>query len=112
MVGNFWVVTYMINPGHYVYEGLVSSVFWNNTRNVSVLSASQYFDQLITDGVCHESEDGSYCEVPANEFVKAFFGGYYGRKQIPRNVIILACILVVVRVLTFVALKNLTYSGK
>jgi hypothetical protein len=123
MIGNFWVITYMISPGHYVYEGLVSSVFWNDNRTVIVTNASQYFINLTSayvgqnstvyeNGVCEVMDDGSYCTVPVNEFVYAFFGQQYGRRNIGRNVIILACILVGVRIFTFLALRNLTYSGK
>ena len=124
MIGNFWVVTYVINPGHYVYEGLVAAAFGDNLRTVIVTSASQYFAELTTpdyvgvagtvypDGVCEVMDDGSYCEVPANEFVYAFFGKQYGRRNVPRNCIILAGIMVGVRIFTFLALRNLTYSGK
>ena len=124
MIGNFWVITYMINPGHYIYEGLVTSVFWNDYRTVIVTNASQYFIELTTpgfigqnstvheDGACEVMGDGSFCEVPVNEFVYAFFGQQYGRRNMGRNAIILACILVAVRIFTFLALRNLTYSGK
>lgn len=124
MIGNFWVITYIINPGHYVYEGLVTSAFWNDYRTVIVTNASQYYVELTSpgyvgqnntlyeNGVCEVMDDGSYCEVTANEFVYAFFGQQYGRRNIPRNVIVLACILVGVRIFTFLALRNLTYSGK
>ena len=124
MIGNFWVVTYIINPGHYVYEGLVASAFGDNLRTVIVTSASQYFAELTSpdyvgvagtvypDGVCEVMDDGSYCAVPANEFVYAFFGKQYGRRNVPRNCIILAGIMVGVRIFTFLALRNLTYSGK
>jgi len=124
MIGNFWVITYIITPGHYVYEGLVTSAFWNDYRTVIVTNASQYYVELTSpgyvgqnntlyeNGVCEVMDDGSYCEVTANEFVYAFFGQQYGRRNIPRNVIVLACILVGVRIFTFLALRNLTYSGK
>ncbi len=124
MIGNFWVITYIINPGHYVYEGLVTSAFWNDTRTVIVTNASQYFDELTSpnyiggnntvyeNGVCNIIDDGSFCTVPANEFVYAFFGQQYGSRNIGRNIIILACILVAIRIFTFLALRNLTYSGK
>lgn len=124
MIGNFWVITYIINPGHYVYEGLVASAFGNNTRTVIVTNASQYFAELTSpdyvgpddvvyaNGVCEIMDNGSYCEVPANEFVYAFFGKQYGRSNVGRNAVILGCILVGVRIFTFLALRNLTYSGK
>ena len=124
MIGNFWVITYIINPGHYVYEGLVTSAFRNDTRTVNVTNASQYFVELTSpnyvggnntvyeNGICNIIDDGSYCTVPANEFVYAFFGQQYGDRNVVRNVIILACILVGIRIFTFLALRNLTYSGK
>ena len=124
MIGNFWFLTYTISPGHYVYEGLVSSAFWNDERNVIVTSASQYYDELTSpgymgindtvyeNGVCKVMDDLSYCIVPVNEFVYAFFGQQYTKSNNIRNAIILACMLVSVRTFTFLALRNLTYSGK
>jgi hypothetical protein len=124
MIGNFWVITWYICPGHYVYEGMVSATFWNDNTTVVVTEGSQYFDILTTpgyvgqaqevfpDGVCTISSDGSYCETPTNQFVYAFFGGLYGRRNLIRNLIILLGILIAVRIFTFIALKKLTYSGK
>jgi len=84
-------------------------------NNFFINLTSAYVGQNSTvyeNGVCEVMDDGSYCTVPVNEFVYAFFGQQYGRRNIGRNVIILACILVGVRIFTFLALRNLTYSGK
>ncbi|KAL7546777.1 hypothetical protein ACHAWF_010122 [Thalassiosira exigua] len=104
----FWQITYWINPGHFVYEGLCMSVFHRDTRNVTVGIGSQYYYPLN----CEAIEINGVCEVTVSEYVDAFFGGLFQRDHIRRNAIILGMILLMVRALTFVALRYLTYSGK
>jgi len=112
MVGGFWEITYWICPGHFVYEGLVMSVFHADTvRNVIVGDGSDYYPELCIDIPGNVDDDGT-CEVNVSTYVDAFFGGHYQRDNIMRNAIILGCILALVRFLTFVALHYLTYSGK
>eukprot|EP00581_Thalassiosira_minuscula_P015180 CAMPEP_0183715372 /NCGR_PEP_ID=MMETSP0737-20130205/9619_1 /TAXON_ID=385413 /ORGANISM="Thalassiosira miniscula, Strain CCMP1093" /LENGTH=1519 /DNA_ID=CAMNT_0025944463 /DNA_START=22 /DNA_END=4581 /DNA_ORIENTATION=- len=108
MMGGFWEITYWICPGHYVYEGLVMTVFHKDERKVSVSEGSDYYfdlncDEYLVDGVC---------EVPVYEYVDTFFGKLYNRDNVIRNLLILGGILFLVRFSTFMALRFLTYSGK
>ena len=76
-------------------------------RFVDVTTGSDYYDEL-----CVGAEAGSSCQVTVASYVNAFFGGLYTENNIPRNIIILGVILLLVRALTFVALRSLTYSSK
>jgi len=105
----FWQITYWINPGHFVYEGLVMSVFHSDTRKVTVGIGSQYYyDPLFNcdDNLVVE------CEVDVSVYVDAFFGGRFSRDHFITNAVVLGGILLVVRLSTFLALTYLTYSGK
>lgn len=110
MVGGFWAFTYWINPGHFIYEGLVMSVFWNDNREVIVGLGSDYWSYLDCDKIAAAGQ--GVCKVDVSVYVNAFFGGEFHRDHIPRNLIILSGILLAVRAGTFVALNKLQYSGK
>mmetsp|Transcript_13283 Transcript_13283/g.25371 ORF Transcript_13283/g.25371 Transcript_13283/m.25371 type:complete len:746 (-) Transcript_13283:283-2520(-) len=104
----FWQITYWINPGHFVYEGLCMSVFNNDTRKVIVSEGSDYYIPLGCD-ITYPNSD---CEVEVHTYVDEFFGGLFHKDNIPRDAIILGCILFAVRMSTFLALRFFTYSGK
>lgn len=77
-------------------------------RFVDVATGSDYYDELCVGADAEESP----CQVTVASYVNAFFGGLYTEEHIPRNIIILGAILFLVRALTFVALRSLTYSSK
>lgn len=87
---------------------MVTSVFYNDDRQVVVTSGSDYWDYLN----CTEIQVDGECEVTVSDYVDAFYGGHFKRENVARNAIILGAILLVVRASTFVALKKLTYTGK
>lgn len=88
--------------------GMVTSVFYNDDRQVLVGSGSDYWDYLN----CTDIQVNNECEVTVSDYVDAFYGGHFKRANVARNAIILGAILLVVRGSTFVALKKLTYTGK
>ena len=104
----FWQLTYWICPGHFVYEGLTMSVFYNDTRTVIVSEGSDYYYDLD----CPDNLVDGNCEVQASIFVDAFFGGLFQRDHLMQDALILGGILAVVRLCTFIALRYLTYTGK
>ena len=104
----FWQVTYWINPGHFVYEGLCMSFFRSDKRFVIVGEGSDYYLPLG----CNSNSFDGVCQVSVSNYVDAFFGGLFNESHLLRNACILGGILAVVRILTFVALRFLTYSGK
>lgn len=84
------------------------SVFYKDTRQVIVSEGSDYYIPLG----CRDDLDGGECQVDVYTYVDVFFGGLFSRDNIRRNAIILAMILFVVRMSTFLALRFFTYSGK
>ena len=104
----FWQITYWINPGHFVYEGLCMSVFHADERKVQISEGSDAYNPLN----CTEILVDGVCEVDVSTYVDVFFGGLFSRDNIWRNAIVLGVILFVVRICTFIALHFLTYSGK
>jgi ABC-type multidrug transport system ATPase subunit len=110
MMGGLWEITYWINPGHYVYEGLCMSMYRNDDRMVIVEKGSDYYSNPFFD--CVDISVDGVCQVSVSTYAHAFFGGLYKSEHLARNAIILGAILLVVRLSTFVALKYLTYSGK
>jgi hypothetical protein len=87
---------------------MVTSVFYNDDRQVIVTSGSDYWDFLDCSSIAVDGE----CEVAVSDYVNAFYGGHFSRDNVMRNALILGAILLVVRASTFVALKKLTYTGK
>ena len=79
----------------------------DKNRFVTVANGSDYYDEL-----CVGLGSSGPCQVTVATYVNAFFGGLYKEENIPRNIIILGAILFLVRALTFVALRRLTYSSK
>lgn len=104
----FWQITYWINPGHFVYEGLCMSMFRSDKRFVIVGEGSEYYLPLD----CNSNLFDGVCQVSVSTYVNAFFGGLFHESHLLRNACILGGIMTVVRFLTFVALRFLTYSGK
>jgi len=104
----FWAITYWINPGHFVYEGLVMSIFHGDIRKVKLSIGSDYYEYL---DCINRMDDGGYCEVDVSEYVDAFFGGLFQRDHFITNAVVLGGILFVVRLATFLALTFLTYSN-
>jgi hypothetical protein len=106
MVGGFYALPYYICPGHYVYEGMVNSLFNDDDRTVVADEGTEFYDFLqIT---CAEEE---CTEGTVDQYIDVFFGGEFsGSSVIRNNTIILGFILVVTRVLTFVCLKYIRFS--
>jgi hypothetical protein len=83
-------------------------MFLVDNRFVIVGEGSDYYlslgcDTILVDGIC---------QVSVSTYVNAFFGGLFHESHLVRNAFILGGILVLVRILTFVALRFLTYFGK
>ena len=88
--------------------GLVTSVFYNDDREVTVGTGSDYWDFLNCSSIAVNDQ----CQVTVSDYVDAFYGGHFSRDNVFRNAVILGAILLVVRASTFVALKKLAYTAK
>jgi hypothetical protein len=105
----FFMVPYYITPGHYVYEGMITSIFSKDDRLVRLDEGSLFLQFLVEEGYC-ESTNLSGCEGTVSQYVIYFFGGEYERDNILRNVVILGLIVVLVRILLWAALKYIRFS--
>jgi len=83
-------------------------MFRSDKRFVIVGEGSDYYLPLD----CNSNLFDGICQVSVSTYVNAFFGGLFLESHLVRNACILGGIMAVVRFLTFVALRFLTYSGK
>ena len=104
MVGTFYALPYYICPGHYVYESMVMAIYTDNDKTVTANVGSEFYES-----VCPEGQDP--CVGSAEAFVNVFFGGEFSYDNIPRNAFILGGILVMARLLTWLALKKIRFSN-
>jgi hypothetical protein len=109
LVGTFYAVPYYITPGHYVYESLVMTLFSKDTRSVLANMNSDFYMYLVDTNSCTTGETNCYGTI--KEYVEVFFGFEYTHEHRTRNACILGFILLLARVLTWVALKYIRFSS-
>ena len=102
----FFNVPFWITPGHFVYEGMVVSLFTADHRTVIAETGSDFFDTLGC-----EIEQADECTGTVSQFVYAFFGGRYSSENIQQDAIILGAYLILARVLTFFALTYMNFAS-
>jgi hypothetical protein len=111
LVGGFYAIPYYITPGHYVYEGLVMSIFSNDERNVIANEGSAFYNYLVAkDDPCVVGLE-ERCNGTISEYVNVFFGFEYSADNFRRNACILGFILLLARVLTWIALKYIRFAS-
>lgn len=104
---NVFAFTYWITPGHYVYEGLILSQYWDDQRPVVASPGSQFHEWLG----CERLDSGDDCEGTVEQYVWVFFGEKFNEGNIYMDVLVLALYLLVARVATFFALKKFQYTN-
>lgn len=104
LVGGFFAIPYYITPGHYVYEGLVTSLYYDSDNLVVAERGSPYETFLVEQGTCNMTVFQP-CTGTASEYVDYFYGGQFTRLHWQRNIGILAGIFVVTRAITYLALR-------
>ena len=108
MVGTFFALPYYISPGHYVYEGLVASLYHEDYREVFADRESEFWWHLVEIGKCTETD--AVCIGTIDEYVTVFFGGNFSIDNMPRNTLVLGFVLLLTRGLTWLALKYIRFS--
>jgi hypothetical protein len=104
----FFDVQYRFVPGHYVYQGMVTSMFdQDTTRYVTVPETSSFYSAL---GCAADSSDT--CTVTVSEYFDVYFDGQWSGSADIKNLGILILWSVSVRIVASIALKYLKYSGK
>merc|ERR1712176_311614 len=102
----FRQTTYWITPGHYVYEGLVTSQYQGDNTPVTAKQGSVFFYDLN----CTIGQEEP-CIGTANDYINSFFGGRFHESHLLYDGLVLALYLVIARLLTYVALKRCNYSS-
>jgi ABC-type cobalamin/Fe3+-siderophores transport system ATPase subunit len=98
--------TYWLTPGHYVFEGMIISLFDEDERLVFATDNSQFF----LDQGCSVNQMFA-CNGTVSDFVQSYFGGKFVESHILMNTGILAAYLVVARLATFLALKHFNFTS-
>lgn len=109
MVGTPYIVTYYITPGHYIFEGEITSIMDNDSRSVVATIGGDFYQFLVEKGQCTIGQD-SVCQGLSSDYIEFFFGGDFSRDNIARNAIVLGSLLVVVRTGTWLALRHIRFS--
>jgi hypothetical protein len=110
MSTGFYAITYYITPGHYIFEGEVTSIMFNDIRSVEAAEGGSFYEWLVDAGTCVVDQE-TPCIGSQKEFVLYFFGGEYDADHIGRNAYILGGVLVLVRLLSWFALKYIRFSN-
>ena len=106
MVGTFYALPYYICPGHFVYEGLLVTLYRDDNKSVVIADEGSGFWRFLE---CLPDET-SVCEGTIMQYIKYFFGGEFDESHIPRNAGILGLILVITRISTWLALKYIKFA--
>jgi hypothetical protein len=109
LVGGFYAIPYYITPGHYVYEGLVMALFSRDHRTVVANVDSAFYTYLVDMGNCTVVDEECTGEISA--YVNVFFGFEFADYNLTRNACILGFILLLTRVLTWIALKYIRFAS-
>jgi hypothetical protein len=105
MVGTFFAVPYYITPGHYVYEGMVTSLYKNDNSAVFADTGSAFYDWLDCT-----ADMMVPCNGTVDDFVNFFFGGNFNVDHSKRNAFILGAVLIIARVVTYLSLKYIRFN--
>lgn len=118
-INGFWLWAYYSMPGHYVLEGLLASQFHQDDTVIEPWEGSPYWfrnrDDCIADGTIPPDFEGELpedCWGTAEEWIEVSFGGLFTWEHVPFNVIYCFAVLVIAKVVSYWALRNLDYLAK
>ena len=91
---------------------MVTSLYNGDTRLVIADRGSEFFDFLSSIGIpgCEESVLDGSCRGTIEQFIEVFFGFDFTVEHSRRNALILGGIVILARVMTYVALKYIRFS--
>jgi len=114
-IAGFWIWAYWTMPGHYVLEGLLVSQFHEDTTPIIPSVGSPFYDAVWAN----ECPDAPYgeplpegCTGTAEQWIYISFGGMFVWGHIGYNTIYLVGVLLLSKLIAFVALKKLNYLAK
>lgn len=104
----FFAIPYYITPGHYVYEGLITSLYHNDTRTVMADYGTDFYDDL---GCEFNNITIGECQGTATQFMDSFYGGKFHKDNMWLDFVVLGGYLTLARFLTFLALHFINFSA-
>jgi len=114
-IAGFWTWAYWVMPGHYVLEGLLVSQFHEDNTPIIPYVGSPFYD-YVRKTYCPGAEYGeplpSGCTGTAEEWIYVSFGGKFVWGHLGANIIYLVLVLLLSKLVAFVALKRLNYLAK
>lgn len=103
----FWSIPFYLTPGHYVFEGLVASQYYQNASPVIATPGSDFFKYLNCN-----NDQGSPCVGTVEQYIDVFFGGQFTYQHILwPDAVALGIFLVLARLLTYWALKRFNFAA-
>jgi ABC-type multidrug transport system permease subunit len=112
MLGSMFAATYYVTPGHYVLEGEIVCIMYNDARSVEATPLSDFSNYLFQQGICRNDagdDTSQACLGTQQDYVNWFFGGEFNPDHIARNIWILFAFLVFSRFMTWLALKFIRF---
>lgn len=104
---DLFAITYWITPGHYVYEGMITSLFHDDNRTVY----ADFETEFYFERGCESLNATEQCEGFVYEYMDTFFGGKFRKEHMKLDFLILGVYLVVARFATFLALHYINFSS-
>lgn len=107
----FYSIPFYINPGHYVYESMVTAIFHRDQRLVLANVGSEFYDFLVDNNINGCTVGNLRCIGTVAQYVDVFFGFQFSHENMARNALILGGVLTFTRVMTWVALKYIRFDA-
>lgn len=106
-IPNAWIFMYWLMPGHYIFEGLMTSQFRDDETQIIASPGTPFWNFLR----CEEQivNGAIECTGTAEEWVFASFEGEFLPDHIPGNIIYLVGLLITTRIVTALALAYLNF---
>eukprot|EP00547_Thalassionema_nitzschioides_P003473 CAMPEP_0194202806 /NCGR_PEP_ID=MMETSP0156-20130528/2735_1 /TAXON_ID=33649 /ORGANISM="Thalassionema nitzschioides, Strain L26-B" /LENGTH=1424 /DNA_ID=CAMNT_0038928407 /DNA_START=109 /DNA_END=4383 /DNA_ORIENTATION=+ len=98
----FWKFMYWVMPGHYVLESLLVTQYHNDDTQIEASYESPFYNKL-------GCKPGVVCTGSAEDWVDYTFGGIFTIDNLGGDFAYLMGLLVLTRVVTFLALSYLNY---
>jgi ABC-type multidrug transport system permease subunit len=108
-LSGFFEIPYWITPGHFVIEGMVTSIFAENNNIVIAIPGSSFYDYMG----CPENNvnaDGE-CTGTVSDFVDNFFGGRFQKDHMWYDALVCGIFLLLARATTYFGLRYFNYMN-
>ena len=102
-IPSFWIFMYWIMPGHYIFESIFMSQFSGDTTEIEAAPGSPFFAFRMC-------QPGQRCIGTAEQWIDANFPDW-SEDSIPYNCLYFVIVLIMTRIVTFIALTRLDYRA-